>query len=419
MGIQPEAGLIPRHADGMVRSALADSRIVLVDGARQVGKSTLARAIVAGTASAAMATLDNPAVLEAARADPITFVEHEGLMVIDEVQRAPELLLAIKASVDRERRPGQFLLTGSAQVLALPQLSDSLAGRMDLVDLHPFSQGELEGRREGFVDELMKGGARARMGGSLRKEDYLDRAVLGGFPEVVARPGPASRARWFAAYVRTLVQRDLHDLMDIQRGHDVGRLLRLLAARTATVVNVAALSRDIELPQATLGRYLGLLEMTFVIARIPAWSNNRIKRVVKAPKLVFGDAGLNAFLLGATTAGLMLPTGRAGQVLEAFVLSELRKQLTWAQMPIALYHFRSREGAEVDAVLEAADGRVAGVEVKAAATVRDSDFHGLRRLAAAAGAAFAAGVVLYTGPEPLSFGGGLWALPLSTLWESA
>jgi len=418
MGTKREADLIARHAEGVVRSALTDSRVVLIDGARQVGKSTLARAIVADTPSAAMTTLDNPGVLAAARADPVTFVEHEGLLVIDEVQRAPELLLAIKATVDRIRLPGQFLLTGSAQVLALPQLADSLAGRMDLVDLHPLSQGELEGRREGFVHELMSGGAGARISGSLRKADYLDRAVAGGFPEVVARVGSASRARWFTAYSRTLVQRDIHDLMDIQRGQDFARLLRLLAARTATVLNVAALSRDIELPQATLARYIDLLEMTFVIARIPAWSNNRTKRVVRAPKLVFADTGLNAHLLGATTAGLMLPAGRAGQILEAFVIGELRKQVTWAQTEIGLHHFRTREGAEVDAVLEAADGRVAGVEVKAAATLRESDFNGLRRLATASGTAFAGGVVLYTGTEPLSFGGGLWALPLSTLWET-
>jgi predicted AAA+ superfamily ATPase len=289
---------------------------------------------------------------------------------------------------------------------------------MELIDLHPLSQGELAGRREGFVDELFNGGAGVRMSGSLRKREYLDRAVVGGFPEAVARSDHTRRVRWFAAYIRTLLQRDIRDLMDIERGRDLGRLLRLLAARTATVLNIAGLSRDIELPQATLRRYLDLLEMTFIIARIPAWSNNLTKRVVRAPKLVFADTGVTAHLLGATTDGLMLPTGNSGQILEAFVVSELRKQLTWARTQAGLYHYRSRDGVEVDAVIEASDGRVACVEVKAAATVRESDFRGLRQLAELAGTTFVGGVLLYTGTEPLSFGGNQWALPLSSLWAT-
>ena len=410
--------LIPRFAQPAVEAALTDTRVVTINGARQVGKSTLAARIVSTMDRRAL-TLDDPAVLAAARADPVGFVDHEGLLLIDEIQRCPELLLAIKADVDRRPEPGRYLLTGSAQILTVPRLADSLAGRMEIVELWPLSQGELTGRRERFVADLLAGGEELRQSSDLAKDDYLDLAVRGGFPEAVRRVNSPRRGRWFESYLTTLVQRDIADLVDIERPRDLTRLLRLLAARTAGLERIEGLARDANIPPSTLRRYLALLETAFFLCRIPAWAPSRTTRVVHASKMFIVDSGLAAHLLGATAARLGRPGQDAGPVLETFVTMELRRQLGWSTERATLHHFRTRDGAEVDAVLETPDGRVAGVEVKAGATVRAEDFRGLRRLRDAAGEAFVAGLVLHTGQHPLPFGDGLWAVPISTLWQGS
>ncbi|MGH9185644.1 MAG: ATP-binding protein, partial [Acidimicrobiales bacterium] len=247
--------------------------------------------------------------------------------------------------------------------------------------------------------------------------EYLERAVRGGFPEAVRRANPGRRAKWFEAYVTTLVQRDIAELAEIERLAELPRVLRLVAARTAGVLNVDGLARDVSVPPSTLRRYLVLLETAFVVERVPAWATSRTTRAVHAPKLFVSDSGLAAHLLGATAARLSRPGQDAGPVLETFVAMELRRQLGWSEERATLHHFRTRDGVEVDIVLETPDGRVAGVEVKAGSTVRGEDFRGLRQLRARAGESFVAGVVLYTGPTSLPFGDGLWAVPLSTLWE--
>lgn len=410
-------GLLPRHAAAEVKRALSDTRVVFINGGRQVGKSTLAQQVLKGNRGARLLTLDDEPLLAAAHDDPVSFAQHDGTLLIDEVQRAPELFLAIKAAVDRNNKPGQFLLTGSAQVLALPRLSDSLVGRMEIVELWPFSQGEINRHTERFIENLLAGGEALDATGSLDKLGYLEIAVQGGFPEAVARTSDR-RSRWFESYIKTLIQRDIKDLAKIERLGELPRILRLVGARTAGVINVDSLAGNSRVPPSTLRRYLTLLETAFLIQQVPAWSNNKTTRVVRAPKIFFTDSGLAVHLLGATAAGLARPAGNAGQILENFVVMELRRQLSWSSERATLHHMRTKEHVEVDAVIEAADGRVAGVEVKAAATVRSSDFAGLRYLAGKAGARFVAGVVLYTGTEPLSFGNKLRAVPLSVLWEA-
>lgn len=407
--------LLPRHAAEEVKRALGDTRVVFINGGRQVGKSTLAQQVLKNDRHARILTLDDEPLLAAARDDPVSFLRHDGTLLIDEVQRAPDLFLAIKAAVDRNPNPGQFLLTGSAQVLGLPRLSDSLVGRMEIVELWPFSQGEMNRHTERFIDKVL-GGEALDATGSLDKRGYLEIAVRGGFPEAVART-PDRRSRWFESYIQTLIQRDIKDLAKIERLGELPRIVRLVAARTAGVLNVDSLARDSRVPPSTLRRYLTLLETAFLVHQIPAWSNNKTTRVVRAPKIFFTDSGLAAHLLGATAVGLAGPGGNAGQILENFVVMELRRQLGWSNERATIQHMRTKEHAEVDAVIESADGRVAGVEVKAAATVRSSDFSGLRYLANKAGERFVAGVVLYTGSEPLSFGNKLRAAPLSVLWE--
>lgn len=408
-------GFLPRHAAGEVKRALSDTRVVLINGARQVGKSTLAQQVLRSDRRARILTLDDEPLLSAAREDPVSFVRHDGTLLIDEVQRAPELFLAIKAAVDRNPDPGQFLLTGSAQVLALPRLSDSLAGRMEIIELWPFSQGEIKRHRERFIENLLLGEPLSHES-SLDKRAYLELAVRGGFPEAVARSSDR-RSRWFESYVKTLIQRDIRDLAHIDRLGELPRVLRLVGARTASVLNVDSLARDSRVPSSTLRRYLALLETAFLIQYVPAWSNNKTTRVVRSPKIFFTDSGLAAHLLGATEAGLARPTGNAGQVLENFVVMELRRQLSWSSERATLQHMRTKEHVEVDVVIEAADGRVAGIEIKAAATVYPSDFGGLHYLAEKAGLQFVAGVVLYTGTESLSFGHKMFAVPVSALWE--
>jgi uncharacterized protein len=411
--------LLSRHVTPEVEAALADTRVVLIHGARQVGKSTLAAMVLADRPRSRLVTLDDAATLSAAMADPVGFVQQSaGTLLIDEVQRAPELLLAIKADVDRDQRPGRFLLTGSAQVLSLPRVADALAGRVEPIELWPFSQGELRGRRDDLVAALFARQPAATYGSALLKANYLEMAAIGGYPEINRRTSAQRRRRWYDSYLQTLVQRDIHDIVALERLSELPRLLRLLAARSANIVNLEALARDSAMPGPTFRRYLNLLELTFLVQRIPAWSTNRTSRAIHAPKLYVSDSGLLAHLLGVDAGSLATPGGAAGPVLETFVSMELRRQLSWSGQPASMHHFRTKDGAEVDVVLETPDGRVAGVEVKAAASVSTADFRGLRTLRDLAGDGFVAGVVLYCGTQTLPFGERLWAVPMAALWEA-
>lgn len=409
--------LLPRHLRPQLHAALDDTRVVFLSGARQVGKSTLALQVAAERQHVRVLTLDNPTVLAAAAADPVGFVEHDGITVIDEVQRVPALGLAIKERVDRDRRPGQFLLTGSADVFTTPGFAQALVGRMEILTLHPFSQGELRHRREALIDRLFAGEPDLSHEGELAKREYIELAVTGGYPEVVRRPPGRRRTRWLAAYLDTLVQRDLTALADIDRLRDVSVLVRITAARTSNVMNTDALAHATGIAPSTARRWLTLLEQLFLISRVPGWSNNASSRVSLAPKLYMQDSGVAAYLMGVGPHTFDKPSADGGQLLETFVAMELQRQSGWSDVECSLLHFRSRERFEVDCVLEARDGRVVGIEVKASATVVDQDFRGLRNLATLAAGRFTAGVILYTGRQALRFAPNLYALPMSSLWQ--
>jgi predicted AAA+ superfamily ATPase len=415
---RPSGTIRRRHLLGEVKSALADTRVVFIAGARQAGKSTLAHLALLGRGDVVTRNLDDPPTLTAAHADPVGFVDHDATVFIDEVQRAPELLLPVKAAVDLSQRPGRFLLTGSANVLTIPRVSDVLTGRMEIIDLWPFSQGEIEGQIDGFVDRAFSGwsGSQAT---TLRKRDYVARAVRGGYPAVVLRTSESRRGAWFASYVRTLTQRDVRDIANIERPREMGRLLRLLAARSGQLFKLEEVARDAGLPPTTARRYLDLLEASYITCTLAGWTTSKTTRAIRAPKVFVRDTGLLCHLLGTSTDAMMAPSSDVGPVLETFVAMELARQLGWSATRADLYHFRTKDGAEVDVVLEAADGTLVGVEVKAGATVRIEDFRGLRLLAERAGARFRLGVVLYTGTEELSFGDRLRCLPMSTLWSPA
>jgi len=395
---------------------MSDTPVVLLNGARQTGKTTLAQQMAVG-AGVQYFTLDDAATLALAAGDPSWFIRNvTGTVVIDEIQKAPDLFPAIKLAVDKDRRPGRFLLTGSANVMTLPRLSESLAGRMEIIPLFPFSAGELAGRREGFVTRLFDGTI-ARPKSSSAKDDLAARLVRGGYPEAVQRKAEDRRSAWFASYISTILQRDVRDLARVDGLHALPNLLRLLAARGSGLLNLADVGRDAGLPHTTLTRYLSLLETVFLVHRLPAWSPNLGKRLVKASKLHLVDTGLACHLIGTDARRLNEDRSLMGRTLETFVVGELRKQLSWANPRTALCHFRTAAGSEVDVLLEKTDGSVAGVEVKAGATVAASDFAALQALRDQLGKRFRAGVVLYTGDQLVPFGDKLWLVPLPALWS--
>jgi uncharacterized protein len=407
--------MIQRTIQDSVRRAMADTPVVLLNGARQTGKTTLAQEMATLPGSQYF-TLDDAATLALAVGDPSGFVRNlAGPVVIDEIQKAPDLFPAIKLAVDKNRRPGQFLLTGSANVLTLPRLSESLAGRMEIIPLFPFSAGELNGKREGFVKCLLE--ASIGKAKPIRTKDDLElRLVRGGYPEAIQRADDDRRGAWFASYISTILQRDVRDLARVDGLHALPNLLKLLVARTSGLLNLADVSRDAGLPHTTLTRYLALLETVFLVHRLPAWSPNLGKRLVKAAKLHLVDTGLACHLIGTDAKRLRDDRTLLGKMLESFVLGELRKQLSWADPRTTLYHYRTAAGSEVDVLLERPDGSVAGVEVKASATAGPSDFAALQALREQLGRSFIAGVVLYTGDQLIPFGDKLWLVPLQTLW---
>lgn len=399
-----------------IRDALGDTPVVLIHGPRQSGKTTLAE-VIAGERGRQRLSLDRTPVLAAARSDPDGFVDGlGGPVLLDEVQRAPELFAAIKHSVDRDRTPGRFLLTGSANALVLPRLSESLAGRMEVRTLWPLTQAEIEGSATNFVDRLFGEGALAP--GEAGEADIWDRVLRGGYPEAVSRGSAERRAAWFGAYIDTLLQRDVRDLANIEGLIELQHLLRLLAARSANLLNYADLTRGLTLSQSTVKRYFALLEAMFLIMRVPAWSTNQSSRVVKSAKVCVCDSGLCAAILGADRDRMSKDGTLRGLLLETFVAGELVRLLGSARVLARAHHFRTQAGAEVDVVLEGADGRVVGVEVKSGASIDRDAFRGLEALRDAAPDRFHRGVVLYSGSDVVPFGEGLSAAPISALWAA-
>jgi uncharacterized protein len=407
--------MIRRNIENAIQQAMADTPVVLLSGARQTGKTTLAQALVTST-GARYFTFDDAATLGLASGDPAGFIRNlTGPVVLDEIQKAPDLFPAIKLAVDQNRQAGRFLLTGSANVLTLPRLYESLAGRMEIIPLFPFSAGELAGEREGFLSRIFEG-ALAKPPPRSAGEDLPARLARGGYPEASQRQDDGRRAAWFASYISTLLQRDVRDLARVEALHALPNLLKLLAARASGLLNLSDVGRDAGLPHTTLTRYLALLETVFLVHRLPAWSPNLGQRLVKTPKLHLVDTGLACHLVGTDARRLAEDRPLLGRMLETFVVGELRKQLSWTDPQTTLHHFRAAAGSEVDVILERADGTVAAIEVKAGATVGAADFAALQALRDRLGARFRAGIVLYLGDQVLPFGDHLWLAPLPVLW---
>ena len=408
--------LYPRRIEQRLAEALLDTPVVLLAGPRQAGKTTLVRQVAAK--GLRYLTLDDELTLLAARADPVGLIRSLDRAVIDEIQRAPQLLLAIKKSVDEDRRPGRFLLTGSANLMALPLVADSLAGRMETLSLLPLSQTEIEGHSANWIDQAFAG--QLLKTDSLALGDALtDRVLRGGYPEAITRDSAKRRMAWARQYVDALIRRDVLDVAGIDKLDQLPRFLNALAQTAGQMCNYSQLAGQVGLDGKTAARYAGVFETMYLLKRVDVWARNRLSRVVKTPELQFIDAGLLAMLINLGIEEVRRDRSRFGQVLETFVFGELLKHTTSAEGDYQLLYYRDADKVEVDIVIENAAGQLVGVEVKASATVKASDLRGLRKLAALAGDQFKMGVLLYDGAETLPLGDGIWAAPLSSLWGTA
>lgn len=410
--------LIERHVRPLVVEALSDSRAVCLLGARQVGKSTLAKQIAGEEHPAAYITLDNAETRLAAREDPTGFVAAlDGPTVIDEVQRAPDLMLAIKARLDARSDRGQFLLTGSANILTLPTIADRLPGRVDYVRLWPFSQGELAKSRETFVDRAFAADPPLIEGARIGRDAYADQVATGGFPEAQGR-GSRSRERFFASYVSSIWGRDIGDVARVRDVGGLERLLGLVAARSGSLASMRGIGSELGIDHKTAAAHVSILENLFLVARLKPWHVNLGSRQVKTPKLYMTDTGLLAHLINVDAARIARDASVAGSIFETFVAMELARQLDWSDVSPSLFHYRDKQQREVDIVMELRSGEIVGIEVKTAATVSRNDFAALRYLRDRLGSRFISGIVLYTGARTLPFGERLAAVPLCGLWQS-
>ena len=406
----------PRFIETALAEALTDTPVVLIHGPRQCGKTTLAQRF--GKARGyAYFSFDDDVAVAAAKADPSGFISDlPARAILDEVQRVPALFTALKLAVDRNRTPGRFILTGSASTLLVPKLADSLAGRMEILRLHPLAQCELAGKVPSFIGKLFNGDFQTRSYERLG-HDLSKRIVSGGYPAAIARPTDRRRSLWYRDYAATLIQRDVRDLARIRALDALPRLLALAAGQTAQLLNVSDLASPFQLSRPTIHEYVILLERIFLLDILPPWHSNRLSRLIKTPKVHVGDTGVTCALLGINPQSLIRDRETLGHLLETFVFQELRRQASWHDAEIRFYHFRDRDKFEVDIVLERAAHEVAGIEVKASATVTNKDFRGLRKLKQASGERFKTGVVLYDGEISAGFGDGLYAIPISILWE--
>jgi len=408
-----------RNITDSIIEALADTPVILVNGARQTGKSTLCAKIVEeGAFQGKFVTMDDPATLLAAQKDPLGFLKDLGThVIIDEVQRTPELFLPIKKLVDSDRKGRRIILTGSANVMMLPKVGDSLAGRIEIHNLWPLSQDEIEGKRSNFLNTLINTDKKFASS-NVTWKDVATRMRVGGYPESIARSSSARRNKWFSDYITAILQKDIRELANIEGLAEIPNILKLLATRVGSTINMSDIARLSGIKNTTLKRYVTLLEHIFLIVHIPAWTKNAEGEFVKSSKVYLNDTGLLNHLIGREDDSFLEQRSNAGAYLENFIVMEIIKQLSWSDMYLKPYHFSLHKSSEVDLVLEDRAGGLFGIEIKSSASLHDNDFNGLRRLSSLAGKKFKRGIVLYTGEQYLGgFGDNLQAVPISAVWS--
>ena len=405
-----------RYVTEPIVEALEDTPVIVLNGARQTGKSTLCQQLIDdGIFDAQLVTLDDLTTLSAAQGNPLGFLQGlEPHVILDEVQRAPQLFLSIKKLVDQDRQGRRFILTGSADVMTLPKVADSLAGRIETHNLWPLSQGEMLGRRSTFLPMLTAPDPGFRSD-KIQWEELMQAVQVGGYPEAVQRAA-SRRSKWFGSYLLSVLQKDIRELANIEGLVQLPTILQLIAARVGSTLNMSDISRLSGVKNTTLQRYMALLEHVFLIVKVPAWTPNVEGQYVKSPKIYLNDTGLFGHLRGEDADSLLDNRSSAGPFLENFVTMEIIKQLSWFDQYLKPYHFSTHKGVEVDLLLENRKKELFAIEVKSAASLREVDFRGLKRLAELAPGKFRRGIVLYSGEQVLRFGEELYAVPISNVW---
>lgn len=401
----------PRQLKNRMNVAMEDTPVVLINGPRQSGKTTLVKQY---SPSLPYYTLDDDNILNAAKQDPMGFVNRIDKGIIDEIQRAPELLRTIKLSVDQNRQPGRFLLTGSANLLALPQIGDSLAGRMEILTLLPLSLAEIE-RRENHFLNYAQNQSWPSPTTNTKQLDTISQALTGGYPEMLLRQDQARRNAWAKSYIKAIIERDVKDISSIEKLVEMPRLLEVLAQQSGKLTNFTQIGGQLNLDTKTTQKYVGLLETLFLVNQLRPWHGNALSRIIKAPKIHFLDSGLLACLNRITIKNLQTDKSNFGALLETWVYGELLKTINSADEPWNIYYYRDKDQVEVDFVLESHERKIIGIEVKASSTIFNQDFRGLRKLASLTDNDWLNGIVLYNGEQCLSFGDNLWAIPFSLL----
>lgn len=394
-----------------IEVAMQDTPVVLINGPRQSGKTTLAKEYAP---SLPYYTLDDDNILNAAKQDPVGFISRIDRAIIDEIQRAPELLRAIKHSVDENRQPGRFLLTGSANLLSLPQIGDSLAGRMEILTLLPLSQAEIQGRDNQFLEHALNQ-SWPHQTPLTEQTNMIAEVLVGGYPEMLMRPNSERRNAWAKSYIKAIVERDVKDISSIEKLIEMPRLLEILAQQSGKLTNFTQIGGQINLDTKTTQKYIGLLETLFLVHELKPWHSNNLNRILKTPKIHFLDSGLLTCLNRITPVSIENDKSAFGALLETWVYSELLKTITVTEEPWNIYYYRDKDKVEVDFILENHARKIIGIEVKASHTIFNQDFKGLRKLAALTEKNWITGIVLYSGDKCLSFGDNLWAIPFSLL----
>lgn len=403
-----------RYLDQKLRESLEESPVVLINGARQTGKSTLVQTHLNKTH--AYYTLDDYTILSAIKSDPYNFlVSQKTPIILDEIQRAPEAFIALKRIVDERREPGRFVLTGSANILMLPKLADSLAGRMEVLTLWPLSSAEIFGGSSQLVADLLSGAFLEFIPPKLGAVNLTQNILTGGYPEVVRRSTLSKRNNWFKGYIQTLLTRDVQDLAGIERIAQLPILLNILAARAGGLLNVSELSRSSQIPLTTLNRYLKIFEMLYLIVYLQPWHSNIGKRFVKSPKLYLSDVGLLSFLLGMSEEHILQRPDLWGHILENFVVMEFIKHQSWLTIRFNVYHYRTENNEEIDLIVETDQGDMLAIEVKASKTIDKRSLKAIKGLQAALPHKTIKGFVIYTGEKVIPLAQDIWALPLSYL----
>jgi len=408
--------MFTRNIMSHLKKSLERSRVVLLNGARQVGKTTLSSELIKDK-NFTYLTFDDEMIYLAAKSNPVGFIANiTKPLILDEVQRVPEIFLAIKQDVDKNQQPGRYLLTGSANPLLIPRLGDSLAGRMEVIDLMPLSQGEINNKKESLIDLLFSESPLKSPAYVMSKEDVYRKILVGGYPSV-QHLDDEGRDAWMRNYLNLILQRDLKDLAQIEKLAEIPNLLKILASRASGLLNIADVSRDSKMVAKTVERYLVLLETIFLVDRQLSWSTNITQRFIKSPKIYLVDSGLLAYLLDTNLEKALTNSTHMGKIFENFVVGELKKQATWSKTTVNLHHFRTLRGEEVDLILEDRSGNIVGIEIKSNERVGADDFKGLKYLQDKMPDKFVKGIVMYIGSQCLPFGKDLWTLPVNALWE--